>query len=143
MVAAGRDAKEIDHRYLVLERLAQPAIVSSLRIFPHECVIHRLVALENLAVNLALIVVPDLAARSREYGLDRKQESHLLRLENAALRIDERDALAVENKTGLKLVCGKLIVHFVQPSNMLESRHALGIRAESRVFRAAGLASDP
>ena len=43
---------------------------------------------------LSLVVVPDLAARLRENGPYRQQEPHLLRLEDAALRIDERDALA-------------------------------------------------
>ena len=62
----------------------------------HEGVVDRLVALENLAMHLALVVVPDLAARLREDGLDRQQEPHLLRLEDAALRIDERNALALE-----------------------------------------------
>jgi len=45
-------------------------------------------------MHLALVVVPDLAARLREDGLDREQKAHLLRLEDAALRVDERDALA-------------------------------------------------
>jgi len=44
-------------------------------------VVSRLVALENMAMHLALIVVPNLAARLGEHGLDRQQEVHLLRLE--------------------------------------------------------------
>jgi hypothetical protein len=43
---------------------------------------------------LTLVVVPDFAARLREHGLDRQQKPHLLWLEDATLRIDERDALA-------------------------------------------------
>ena len=85
------------------KRLAKPAIVGRIRVLAHEGVVDRLVALENLPMHLALIVVPDLAARLGENGLDRKQESHLLRLEDAALRIDERNALAIELETGLQL----------------------------------------
>ncbi len=95
---AGRDAEEIDHRYPVLERLAQPAIVRRLRILPHKGVIYCLDALIDLAVHLALVVVPDFAARFRKYGFDRQQEAHLLWLENPPSRIDERDTLAFENK---------------------------------------------
>ena len=66
LIAAGRDAEEIDDRYLVLERLAKPSVVGRVRVLAHEGVVDRLVALENLAMHLALVVVPDLAARLRE-----------------------------------------------------------------------------
>ena len=122
MVAAGRDAEEIDDRYPVLERLAKPPVVGRVRVLAHEGVVDRLVALENLPMHLALVVVPDLAARLREDGLDRQQEPHLLRLEDAALRIDERDALAVEHEARLQLGRGQVIVDLAQPSHMLESR---------------------
>ena len=75
-------------------------------------------------MHLALVVIPDLAARFRENGLDRQQKAHLLRLEDAALRIDERDALALEHKARLQFGRGQVIVDLVQPSHMLESRHA-------------------
>ena len=110
--------------YLVLERLAKPSVVGRVRVLAHEGVVDRLVALENLAMHLALIVVPDLAARLREHGLDRQQEPHLLRLEDAALRIDERDALAVKDKARLQLGRGEMIVNLAQPSDMLEGRHS-------------------
>jgi len=57
-------------------------------------------------------------------GFDRKQEAHLLRLEDAALRVDERDALTLEDETGLQFGRGQVIVDFAEPSHMLESRHA-------------------
>jgi hypothetical protein len=47
-----------------------------------------------------------------------------LRLEYAALRIDERDALAVENEARLQLFRGQVIVNLAQPSHMLEGRHS-------------------
>ena len=124
LIAAGRNAEEIDDRNLVLERLAKPSVVGGVRVLAHEGVIDRLVALENLAMHLALVVVPDLAARLREHSLDRQQELHLLRLEDAALRIDERDALALEDKARLQFGRSQMIVHLAQPSDMLESRHA-------------------
>jgi hypothetical protein len=52
----------------------------------------------------------DLATRLRKDGLDRQQETHLLRLEDATLRIDERDAFAFENDTRLQLRRGQVIV---------------------------------
>ena len=83
-------------------------------------------------MHLALVVVPDLAARLWENGLDRQQEAHLLRLEDAALRIDERDALALEDEARLQFGRGQVIVDFAQPSHMLESRHAhQGVRVVS------------
>jgi hypothetical protein len=53
-------------------------------------------------MHLALVVVPDFATRLREHGFDREEKAHLLRLENAALRIDERDALAFKHEARLK-----------------------------------------
>jgi hypothetical protein len=72
-------------------------------VLAHKGVVDRLVALENLAMHLALVVVPDLAARLRKYGLYRQEELHLLRLEDAALWIDERDAFSIEDEARLQL----------------------------------------
>jgi hypothetical protein len=47
-----------------------------------------------------------------------------LRLKDAALRIDERDTLAIEDEARLQLGRGQVIVHLAQPSHLLESRHA-------------------
>jgi hypothetical protein len=106
LVSAGRDAEEIDDRHLVLESLPKPPVVSRVGILAHKGAVDRLIARENLAMHLALVVVPDLAARLREHGLDRKQETHLLRLEDAALRIDERNAIAVKDEAWPQFVCG-------------------------------------
>ena len=77
----------------------------------HEGIINRLAALEYLAMNLALVIVPDLAARLRKHGLDRQQKPHLLRFKDAALRIDERDALAFEDKARFQLIRGQVVVY--------------------------------
>jgi len=57
-------------------------------------------ALVNLAMHLALVVIPDFPAGLPENGLDRQEKAHLLRLENAALRIDAGDATAVGAEAG-------------------------------------------
>jgi hypothetical protein len=88
-------------RYLVLERLAKPAIIGRIWVPAHEGIVNRLVSVENLPMHLALVVIPDFAAWLRENSLYRKQEAHLLWLEDATLRIDERDAIALEHKARL------------------------------------------
>jgi hypothetical protein len=98
LVTAWCDAEEVDDRYPVLERLAEPPVIGRVGVPPHESVVDRLVTLENLPMHLALVIVPDLAARLRKHGLDRQQEAHLLRLEDASLRVDERDTLTVEDE---------------------------------------------
>jgi hypothetical protein len=62
----------------------------------HEGIFDRFITLENLPVHLALVVIPGLAAGLRKHRFDRQQEAHLLRLEDTALRIDQRDALAAK-----------------------------------------------
>ncbi len=64
LVATRRYTQEINDWYSVLKCLAQPAIVGGVRVLTHEGVIDRLVALENLPVHLALVVIPDFAARA-------------------------------------------------------------------------------
>src|SRR6185312_33228 len=70
LVFARRYTQEIDDRYPVLKRLPKPSIVGRIRILPHKCIIDRLIALEDLTMHLALIVIPDLPARSRVDSLD-------------------------------------------------------------------------
>src|ERR1051325_8177821 len=58
-IAPGRNAKEIDDRNPVLERLAKPPVVGGIRVLAHEGVVDRFIALKDLAMHLALVVVPD------------------------------------------------------------------------------------
>jgi hypothetical protein len=97
------------------------SVIGGVRVLPHESIVDRLVALENLVVHLALIVVPDLATGLREHGLDRQQVSHLMRLEDAPLRIDEGNAFVLEHETGLQLDRGQMIVHLTKLSNVRQS----------------------
>jgi hypothetical protein len=60
--------------------------------------------MKNLLMHFTLVVVPDSAARLREHGLDREKKPHLLSLEDAELRIDERNVLTVENEAGPQLI---------------------------------------
>ena len=63
------------------------------------------------------------ARGSRKYGLDGEEILHLSRLEDSPLGIDQREALALENKTRLQFVGGQMVCHLTQHSNMLESSH--------------------
>ena len=56
-------------------------------------------------MRLALVVVPDPSAAPRKSGSKTQQPSHLVRFENAALRIDERNACAIEYKAVSKSAC--------------------------------------
>src|SRR5258707_5984296 len=106
-------------------RLAKPSIVGS-------SIVDRLVAFENLTVDLALVVIPDLAPRLREDGFDRQKEAHLLRFEDAALRINERNALTLKHKAWLQLGRGQVIVTRVK-----ETVPRLEAWTKSEAFRAA------
>jgi len=50
-------------------------------------------------MSFTLVVIPDPSAPSREYRLDAQQVCHLPRLEDPALRVDQRNALAPELRT--------------------------------------------
>src|SRR5258707_3484207 len=74
LVATWRYSEEIDHWYSVLECLAKPSVVGGVWVLAHEGVVDRLVAFENLPMHLALLVIPDLAARLWENSFDRQKE---------------------------------------------------------------------
>ena len=120
LVSARGDAQEVDEGNLVFIRLAQPTVVGRVRVGSHERVVDDLLAPVDLPMRFPLIVVPDLAAAFRHDGLDRQQESHLFRFEDATLRIDEGDARAVELETRLQQRRGQLVVDLGQPSEMFE-----------------------
>jgi hypothetical protein len=52
-------------------------------------------------MHISLVVIPDFTTRFWEHRLDRQQELRLPRLEDAALRIDKRNANALEQKSRL------------------------------------------
>jgi hypothetical protein len=88
LIPTRRCAKEIDDRGLLLHRIPEPAVIRRVRVGPHEGVVDNLVACVDLAISLALIVIPDPSAPSREDGFDAQQVCHLPRLEDPALRVD-------------------------------------------------------
>jgi hypothetical protein len=54
-------------------------------------------------MHLALIVIPDPSAPSGEHRLDAQKVFHLSGLEDPALWVDERDALAAEREPARKI----------------------------------------
>ena len=120
LVSARRDAEKVDDGNLVFVSVAQPTVVSGFRVGTHERVVDGFVALVDLPMGFAQVVVPDLAAASRHDGLDGQQETHLARFEDAALRVDEWDARAVEVEPRAQQFGGQLAVDLGEPSDMLE-----------------------
>jgi hypothetical protein len=120
LVTTGRYSKKIDDGYSMLVCFSQPSIIRGIRVFTHEGVVDCLIALKYLAMNFPLVVIPDFAARLRKHRLDRQQETHLLRLEDASLRVDQRNAFSSEEESGLKFPGGQMVMNFIQPSNMIE-----------------------
>jgi hypothetical protein len=88
LIAIGRSAEEIDDRDLLLHRIPEPAVIRGVRVGPHESIVDNLVARVDLAVSLALIVIPDPPALPREHRSDGQQPCHSPRLENPALWVD-------------------------------------------------------
>jgi hypothetical protein len=105
LIPTRRRAEEIDDRDLLLHRTQEPAVIRRVRVGAHECVVDNLVARVDLAMSLALILIPDPSTSSREDGLDAQQVCHLARLEDPALRVDQRDALTAELESARE-ICG-------------------------------------
>ena len=80
----------------LLHRIPEPAVIRRVRVGAHECIVDDIIACVDLAMSLALIVIPDPSAPSREHRLDAQQVFHLPRLENPALRVDQRNAFTAE-----------------------------------------------
>jgi hypothetical protein len=73
-------------------RIPEPAVIRRVRVCSHELVIDDIITCVDLAMRLALIVIPDPPATSREYGADRQQARHLPGFEDSALRVNQRNA---------------------------------------------------
>jgi hypothetical protein len=98
LIATGRRAEEIDNRDLALHGIPKPAVIRGLRVGAHECVINHIITCVDLVMRLALIVIPDTSAPPRKHGLNAQQVFHLPGLEDSALRVNQRNALAPELK---------------------------------------------
>jgi hypothetical protein len=103
LIATRRGAEEIDDRDLPLHRIQEPAVIRRVRVGAHECVFDDIITHVDLAMSLALIVIPDPPAASKEHGSDGHQPCHLPGLEDPPLRVDERDALAAERETAREI----------------------------------------
>jgi hypothetical protein len=100
LVPTGRCAEEIDDRDLLLHRIPEPTVVGRIRVAPHEGIVDEIVAGVDLLVGLALILIPDPAASTREHGADGQEPGHLTWFEDAALGVDEGNALAADLEPG-------------------------------------------
>jgi hypothetical protein len=105
---------------LGLEGISKPTVVCGVRIVAHESVVHHLIAVENLAVDITLVIIPHAVACFRKDRVDRQQESHLRRLEDSAPWIDQRISLAVDDEAFTKLLSGQMVVDFAESSHSLE-----------------------
>ena len=65
-----RRAEEIDNRDLLLHRVQEPAIISRVKVGAHELVVDDIITSVDLAMSVALIVIRDSSAPSREHRLD-------------------------------------------------------------------------
>jgi len=75
----------LNDRDLPLHRIPKPAVIRRVRVGAHECIVDDIIARVDLAMSVALIVIPDPSAFSREHRFDAQQVFHLPWLENAAL----------------------------------------------------------
>ncbi len=69
---------------------------------------------------MPLVVVPDLASGFGEHGLDGQQVLHLSRLEDAALWVDQGDALASVVEAGLQFGRGQVVMHLNKSAHVFE-----------------------
>ena len=82
---------------------AVPRVIRRVWIGAHERVIHDIIAGIDLAVDLALVVIPDPSAPPREHRFDAQEVFHLPRLENPPLRVDQRKPVAAELEAGREI----------------------------------------
>jgi hypothetical protein len=103
LIMTRRGAEEINYRDLLLHRIPEPAVIRRVWVGAHKGVFDDIITRVDLAISLALIVIPDPPTVPREHGSDRQQVFHLARLEDTALRVDERYAVAAELKTAREI----------------------------------------
>ena len=59
LIPTRRRAEEIDDRGLLVHRIEEPAVIRRVRVGAHESVVDDIVPLVDLAMSLALILIPD------------------------------------------------------------------------------------
>jgi hypothetical protein len=91
-----RRTEEIDDRDLLLHRIQEPPVIRRVRVGARELGVDDIITGIDLAMSLALIVIPDPSAPSGEHRLNAQQVRHLPRLENPALRVDQRNAFTAD-----------------------------------------------
>ena len=98
--------RKLNHRDPVFVCRPKPLVVGGVRVIPHKGIVDRVVAFEDLPVDLPPIVVPDPSARARKHSPDLEQVTHAPRLEYPALRVHEGNALIVEDEPGAQFLLG-------------------------------------
>jgi hypothetical protein len=98
LIPTGRRVEEIDDRDLLLHRIQEPVVIRRVGVGSHKLVVDDIITRVDLAMRLALIVVPDPPALPGEHSSDGQQPGHLSGLEDPALRVhgSPGDALAAE-----------------------------------------------
>jgi hypothetical protein len=76
LISTRRRTEEIDDRDLLLHRILEPAVIRRVRVGAHELVVDDIITGIDLAMSLALIIVPDPSAPSGEHRLDAQQVFH-------------------------------------------------------------------
>lgn len=120
VIESGSKPKEINNWNLSIHYFSKPTIICSLWISSHESIFHNLVALINLLLHAALIVVPDFPARTRKYSSNGKQIFHLFWLKDATLRVYERNALTFIFQPCSNMLIGNLSMDLGKQLHMLE-----------------------
>ena len=104
--------------------LAQPTVIGGFRVGTHKRVVDGFFTLIDLPMCFPLVVVPDLPASFGDDGLERQEEAHLPRLEDAAPRVNEWDARAFEVETRAQLCHSQLVADLGHLSDIFEGRKA-------------------
>src|SRR5689334_8078505 len=73
LITAWCESQEIDNWYSIFESFAKPLVVNCIRILAHEGIIDCVIAFKNLAIDLTLIVVPNLSPWPGKNGSNRQQ----------------------------------------------------------------------
>jgi hypothetical protein len=100
----------------------EPYVLRGRRVRAHEGVVQLVVAGENLTMDFALIIVPDTPALSWEDRADAQEKWHLAWLEDAALWVHERKALALELEASPDVLVAQNQISALQRAKAIKGR---------------------
>ncbi|MGC1891636.1 MAG: hypothetical protein WA709_37095 [Stellaceae bacterium] len=102
--------------------IQKPAVIRRVQITAHELVFNDIITRADLAMGLALIVIPDPSAPPREHRLDAQQACHCRGLKTSALRVDQRNALSAKFELGREILRGEYAIMGGESVHPIESR---------------------